>query len=515
MIVQNQAGEIIRANPAACKILGLTEDQLLGRTSMDSRWRAILPNGDPFPGDQHPASVCLRTGVPVDDVTMGVEWPNGDMRWLSVSAQPIFDDGAKLPSFTVVTFTDKTEVIEALAGLALANEQLELAVQRADSANAAKSRFLANMSHEIRTPLNGVLGIADALSGETLTPKQAEMVGIIQKSGKSLDILLSDILDLSKVEAGQMSLERRPMDILAMARDVIDLMRPRAEIKGLSLDFEIQSPIKTAVFGDPTRLRQILTNLISNAVKFTETGSVCVQIGAISTALGELSRVSISVRDTGSGFDPALAEDLFERFAQEDETITRRFGGSGVGLSVCKSLVEMMGGQISAMSQPGLGSTFSFWFPATAVEFDQAATEEMPAPSQPFNLEGARVLIAEDHAENQRVIQLLLESFGVEFLIVGDGAQALEAFKNADFDAILMDRMMPIMDGLEAIAAIRAYEQAHRRAKTPIAMLSASTFPEDRDLAAQAGSDVFIPKPLELKVLLEGLSRMMAMGRSA
>ena len=380
----------------------------------------------------------------------------------------------------------------------------------AETANRAKSDFLANMSHEIRTPLNGVIGIVDALSRTPLSPEQAEMVTLINASGRTLERLVSDILDVSKIEAGQLDIEARAFDLDEAIAAPLDLMRLRAEDRDLAFHVERPADAHGTFIGDSTRIRQILGNLLSNAVKFTATGSVTVRF-AVSDDEDGHALLRFEVEDTGVGFGPDHARRLFDRFSQADTSITRRFGGTGLGLSICQALVELMGGRISATSTPGVGSWFTVELPLVRLQTGLAHTEPRRPDIADAPLPTLRVLLAEDHPTNQRVVQLILGTHGAEVVTVDDGAQALAAFQRGLFDIVLMDMQMPVMDGLTATRAIRTFEAENfDRLRTPIVMLSANAMAEHRDQAFAAGADHHVPKPITAASLLAGMQAAIA-----
>ncbi|WP_232216239.1 ATP-binding protein [Brevundimonas sp. BAL3] len=409
---------------------------------------------------------------------------------------------------------DVTEHIQAEADLRAAKAE-------AEAANRAKSDFLANMSHEVRTPLNGVIGIVDALARTELSSAQREMVTLIQGSGSTLERLVSDFLDVSKVEAGRLELEIREFDLEEVLRGVLEIARIRADAKGLAFRVDYGPTARGLLQGDSVRIRQILDNLLSNAVKFTSDGEVSVRIEVLEGATpDDPTGLSVEVRDTGVGFDSTTATP-FERFSQTDKTITRRFGGTGLGLTIVKALVEAMGGEIHAESQPGAGAVFSIVIPLarslTLADYDQRLGRSL-APGPVNDVLGGidtdrplRILLAEDNPTNQKVVDLLLAPFGVELTIVENGELAVQAFTENPFDLVLMDMQMPVMDGLAATQAIRDYERnSPERARVPIAMLSANAMEHHRLAAAKAGADLHIAKPVTALALLAGIEHALA-----
>ncbi|MBK6981286.1 MAG: response regulator [Betaproteobacteria bacterium] len=388
----------------------------------------------------------------------------------------------------------------------------------AEAANLAKSTFLANMSHEIRTPLNGVLGMAELLQASALDQEQRRYCDAIATSGQLLHDLLGDVLDVAKIEAGRIVMESVGFSPSKLALETADGFRELAGRKATVIATEFDPLLPESVVGDPTRLRQVVTNLVGNAVKFTDGGRITLALRRLAPREGDgRAWLHFSVRDNGIGMSAEVLEGLFQRFVQADSSTTRRYGGSGLGLAICRHLVELMGGAIHVDSAPGRGTSFSLELPfapasAGALAASAPATAAAPAPvmdSAPaaIPLRETRVLVAEDNAVNQQVIGAMLRRLGMAVTLVEDGEQAVQALQGGRYDLVLMDCQMPVLDGFAAASRIRA---AETRTRIPIIALTANALAEDRQRCLDAGMDDYLPKPVSIAGLSSMLSRWTA-----
>ena len=398
-------------------------------------------------------------------------------------------------------------VVSDITGLKRQTRELAAARDAAEAAARAKDDFLTNMSHELRTPMNGVIGVAELLAKEPLTPHQAELVDLIRGSSETLNGLICDILDLVKVKSGVMEIADAPFGLHRMTESARVMFSGQARQKGLSLMVDVDPALPHLLMGDEVRIKQVLVNLIANAVKFTTQGEVRVTVTQESSD-GGASAVRFVVADTGVGFDDAVKQRLFTGFEQADASLTRKFGGAGLGLAICKELAVRMGGDLTCDSTPGVGSSFILDLPLTPASagYETQASTQKDAPSDDDR--PPRTLVVDDNATNRKVLTLMLEGVGVQTVYAENGQEALDLWRAETFDVILMDIQMPVMDGFTATREIRSAEAREGRARTPIIMVSANAMPEHLDASFQAGADDHVAKPVTAASLFAALGRL-------
>ena len=480
-------GRILYASPAALPILGYGPEEGVGQTLLS------FAHPEDF---ERAAAITARTLAgeapdPAVDRAFRARRKDGDYVWIE-SAPSLVRDAEGRPVEVVSTLRDVTARRFLQAELERAKETAELAVE-------AKAAFLANMSHELRTPLTGILGYADVLRGSaTLEPDQRRYAELIGQAGRSLLALVNDVLDLSKIEAGAADLSLQDTDLADLLRRAVDLVRPLADAKGLALEVALpQGPVAVRV--DPDRLRQVVLNLVGNAVKFTEAGAVRLTLEA-RPGRGRRAALRIAVADTGIGIPADQIAQVFGRFEQADASITRRFGGTGLGLAISRALVLRMGGTLEVESEPGQGSTFTLTLEAPIA---RPAARPARRTAKDDDLAGLRVLLAEDVEMNRELVGLFLGRHGVDLTGVANGEEAVRAAADADFDLILMDMQMPVMDGLEATRRIRADGGA--AARVPILALTANVLPDEIAKCRAAGMTGHVAKPFTAEILADAL----------
>ncbi|MBF0288969.1 MAG: PAS domain S-box protein [SAR324 cluster bacterium] len=502
VVYQDAQGQIIDANPAAEKTLGLSIDQMKGVSSIDPRWQTIHEDGSDFPGETHPAMAALHTGEHVKDVIMGVFHPQEDQyRWILINAIPLFKEDEKQPYQVYTTFTDITE-----------RRQMDLylleAKEKAEAASLAKSQFLANMSHEIRTPLNAIVGFSQILLNhkdqQTLPQDFKDYLKSIDTAGKNLSELINNILDLSKIESGKMTHSEESLNLKQLFMGIYYIHRSLAREKNLQYTYQLDPELPEFINSDRTKLNQILTNLVSNAIKFTATADRTETKKVSLRASKKEGMLLLQVIDEGIGIPEEQQSTIFEAFEQADGSITRRFGGTGLGLSITKRMVELLGGRMEVKSKPDEGSTFSVWIPlktASVVVVQKLTT------THNFSKDNV-ILVVEDNPMNQQMITTMLESFGGQIHLANNGGEGIQKAiqlekKGTPPDLILMDIHMPGMDG---ITATQRLQQLPQLADIPVVALSADAFNEQQKAARASGMTDYLTKPVDQEKLIEVLA---------
>lgn len=499
-VVLSSEGRIIYANDAAETVLGADRDFMMGEMYNSPKWKLTDLDDKPVRNEDEPFVIVQKTGRMVQNHRVALHCGDG-VRYSSFNAAPIAGaDGQD--ARVVYAVTDVTALVKA-------EQARAVALDEARRANVAKSNFLAKMSHEIRTPLNGILGISDILA-ETITDKTSvQMLNVLRNSGTLLMGIINDLLDMSKIEADALELEAVPFLLSDLARRTEEVHTLRAAEKGLSFSVRIEDAIDAPRLGDPQRLTQILHNLISNAVKFTQQGYVNVWLSALDDTM-----IQICVEDSGIGMTPAQLDRVFAPFSQADSSISRRFGGTGLGMSIVKRLVEMMDGTVDLDSTEGQGTRIVVKLPLpVADEAETGAKRQSTAPegkkpAADIALPPLSILVADDNRTNQMILGIMLGQIGAQATMTNDGLSALERFKQGAFDVLVLDISMPGMDGVTLLNAIRTEESIRGLPRTPALAFTANAMSHQVAAYRAAGFDDCLTKPLRREDLVMALSRL-------
>ncbi len=489
VLVTDKGGFCREANRAATRMLGYEATEIIGKAIpdlTDSAWHEILKQQllSAVSAESHPREILFRR-------------KDGSPLWGSLQVVKLNDECCIIFCQDITTHKQ-------------AEQEMRQAKEAAEAANETKSSFLTNMSHELRTPLSGVVGVTELLRRTTLDATQREYVGIIRTSSELLLELINDLLTFARIEAGKLELHPHDFNLNYLINDALAMLRLQAVEKGLQFDSCIEPGVPAYLIGDSTRLSQIIINLASNAIKFTDSGSVRVKVRLLSENANSAT-LRFSVKDTGIGIPADRTEAIFAPFTQVDGSTSRKYGGTGLGLSICQQLAELMGSRISVRSIEGVGSTFCF-----EVEFPkQTAVEQQSQGNEPEcgnetaavpDRNRGRILLAEDHATNRRVIKMMIASLGYQVDGVANGLLAVSALETTDYDLVLMDCQMPEMDGYEASAMIRNPQSGVLNHSIPIVALTANALEEARQKCLAAGMNDFLTKPVlvsQLENILE------------
>ncbi|MDD7972081.1 histidine kinase N-terminal 7TM domain-containing protein [Roseinatronobacter sp. HJB301] len=488
MIAFNKEGRIVFANSEAERILGMPPGTCINRPYDEDSWGITALNGSSIPSDELPVARILRDGKPLRDVRLSIRRPNGEKRLISMNLTRF--QVAESPARIVCSIVDITDQLATEAAL-------RDSVTHAEAASAAKSTFLANMSHEIRTPLTGVLGMADLLADTKLMPEQQVMVETIRDSGWSLLALINNILDLARVEAGKLPIEQTPFTLNSLLQQLVALHSASARAKGLKFVTTQQGADATQRIGDITRVLQILQNLIGNAVKFTETGQVSLQVQATDPDF-----VDFHISDTGIGMSQEQLARIFEEFEQAESGTARRFGGTGLGMAIVSRLVEVMNGTITVKSTRGMGTDVFVRLSLPAVRETVAPPADQPDSSQTeeharSTLVGRRMLVADDTATNRMIMQIMLEQIGIVAYFAENGLEACNLWREQDFDLIILDISMPVMDGIEAFTTMLREAEETDRPKPRAIAATANVMKEQIAVYLAVGFIDILPKPIK------------------
>lgn len=494
---------LVEMNPACLQIMGLTREEVMSRDYKDPRWRTLRPDGTQYAPKEYPAMVTLRTGKALENVRLGIELPTGQIRWLSVNTVPIRHAQTGEVEYAVVTMKDVTEQHLAEARLTAQNVQLAEALDAAEKASRAKTDFMGVTSHELRTPMNAIIGCALLLSQTKLDPAQRRTLGVLEDAGKQMLAVLNDLLDLSAINADKVRIAREPVSLLRLIEDAAVIWASEVRAKQLSLSVMIDPALSPHRMVDTARLLQVIGNLIANAIKFTAVGSISLR-GWPERGRDGRAMVAIEVEDTGPGVPREAAERIFQPFEQIDVSSKRHHGGLGLGLHIARRLAVAMGGDVELDTRPDIGSRFTIRIEAPLVATDAPAPRTRGADIADTDLAPRDVLCVDDNPRNLFVLAGLLRAAGHRATECGSGPEALDLLGRQKFDVVLLDMVMPGMDGLDVLARIREGEGLN--AGIPVIACTANVLPDQIAAYREAGTADVIAKPIDPRAMLKAVA---------
>ncbi len=488
VIVHASNTSIILSNPKASELIGLSTIQMKGKESISPVWKFIDENYKPIAVENYPVNQIIRNKNFLKNFILGIKRPdNTKTIWLLLNGFPVFDNKGEVIE-AVTSFIEITE-------LKMLEIELTKAKDQAESANKAKSSFLMNMSHEIRTPLNGIIGFTDLLMKSNLDENQLEYMNTVKESATILADIVNNILDFSKIESGKLELNIEEVDLFGLTHQVIDLFKYQANLKNIDLSLTIDTNVPQYVLADSVRLKQVLVNLIGNALKFTKTGQIKLDIYNKSNKRKNKTDINFSVKDTGIGIKQQNQEKIFQSFVQEDNSITRQFGGTGLGLTISNQLLGLMNSKLELISNYGFGSDFFFTIELEKSKHEIGVNDVENEIVSTEILKDSKILIVEDNSINLLLIKKLLKSIVPNSIIfeTSDGIEAIKLCKNEQLDLILMDIQMPVKNGYETTAEIRKLKKAKN---IPIIALTAGMLSGEKEKCLESGMNDYISKPI-------------------
>jgi PAS domain S-box-containing protein len=501
--VHTPRGDVVEMNAAGARILGLSREQIRDRTFSDPRWKTFKPDGSKFLPDEYPVAVTLRTGLSLQNVPMGIELPNGDVRWISINTVPLRHPETGDVEYAVVTMKDVTAQRDAEQHITSQNARLAEALALAEKASRAKSDFMGVMSHELRTPMNAILSCALLLAHSKLDPVQKRTLGVLEDAGRQMLAVLNDLLDLSSFDANKVHIDRDSVSLVRLIEDAAVIWAADVRAKGLTLSVMIDPQLVPPRNVDAARLLQIIGNLMGNAIKFTSEGGITIQAWP-ETAKGGVEMVAVEIEDTGPGVPTEAVERIFSAFEQADASTTRRHGGLGLGLHVARRLAVAMGGDLTLETNEGQGARFTV---RIAAPLAREAEGSQRAPALAANDDDApcrEILCVDDNQRNLFVLGAMLRAAGHHATECSSGAEALDLLAQRKFDLIMLDMVMPDMDGLETLARLRA--SGGPNANTPVIACTANVLPDQVEAYKKAGTASVLAKPIDPRAMLHAVT---------